>query len=88
MHEIEVFEENLKNEDGTVAGKVAILRGGLHSENPTKLMNDAVSKYVGDKPHNQFVEIHLDNLWVRVLISGINALEYGKLENKKIDENI
>jgi hypothetical protein len=52
------------------------LRGGLNTNNPTEVMDNAVSRYVDGALHNQFIEIHLDNPWVRVIISGINELDY------------
>jgi hypothetical protein len=84
MNKVEIFEQHLKQGDRNV-GKVAILRGGLGTDNPTGFMNDEVSKYVGQSGFNQFVEIHLDNPWVRVIISGINDLDYQIFENQKLN---
>ena len=49
-------------------------------------MNDAVSKYVGSTGYNEFVEIYLDNPWIRVIISGINELDYKIFDNQKVYE--
>lgn len=83
MNKIEIFEQELKNGDSSV-GKVAILRGGLNTDNPTAIMNDAVSTYVGTKGYNEFVEIFLDNPWVRVIVSGINELEYKTFTDQRL----
>jgi len=83
MNKIEIFEQELKNADRTV-GKVAILRGGLNTDNPTAIMNDAVSTYVGTKGYNEFVEVFLDNPWVRVLVSGINELDYKEFTTQRL----
>jgi hypothetical protein len=83
MSKIEIFELELKKGDSNV-GKVAILRGGLSSENPTAIMNDAVSTYVDRKGHNQFIEIHLDNPWVRVVIGGINEVDYKDFTDQRL----
>lgn len=83
MSKIEIFEQTIKNGDNSV-GKVAILRGGLNAENPTAVMNDAVLTYVGNKGHNQFIEIHLDNPWVRVVISGINDVNYTDFNSQRL----
>ncbi|MEA5141847.1 hypothetical protein [Arcicella rigui] len=83
MNKIEIFEQELKNGDSTV-GKVAILRGGLNTDNPTAIMNDAVSTYVGTKGYNEFIEVFLDNPWVRVVVSGINELDYKEFKNQKL----
>ncbi len=83
MNKIEIFEQELKNGDKTV-GKVAILRGGLNTDNPTAIMNDAVSTYVGTKGYNEFIEVFLDNPWVRVVVSGINELDYKEFTNQRL----
>jgi len=83
MNKVEIFVQELKVGSNCV-GKLAVLRGGLSTENPTELMNSAVSKYVGLKGYNEFVEIYLDNPWVRVIISGINKLDYKPFDNQKL----
>lgn len=83
MNKVEIFEQELKVGSNSV-GKVAVLRGGLSTDNPTDLLNTAVSKYVGYKGYNEFVEIYLDNPWVRVILSGINELDYKPFENQKL----
>ena len=83
MNNIEIFEQDLTKGSAKV-GKVAILRGGLNTDNPTSIMNLAVSEYVGTTGFNEFVEIYLDNPWVRVIVSGINNLEYKPLVNQKL----
>lgn len=83
MSKIEIFEQELKKGNTTV-GKVAILRGGLNTDNPNPIMNDAVSKYVGRTGYNEFVEIHLDNPWVRVIVSGINDFEYKTFTTQRL----
>lgn len=83
MNNIEIFEQDL-TKNGTKVGKVAILRGGLNTDNPTALMNSAVSDYVGTTGFNEFVEIYLDNPWVRVIVSGINDLDFKPFANQKL----
>ena len=84
MNNVQIFEQELVSKNKNKVGKVAILRGGLKSDNPTALMNNAISKYVGDKGYNEFVEIHLDNPWVRVIVGGINELDYEDFNNQKL----
>ena len=55
-------------------GKIAILRGGINK--PKSYMDNVVSEYVGHALHNQFIEIFLDNPYVRVVVSGINDFDY------------
>ncbi len=85
MAKIEIFEEYLTEDENT---RITILRGGLNTHNPFAIMNDAVAKYVGNKGYNEFIEIPLNNPWVRVIISGINKLEYDPFENQTLDKEI
>ncbi|MEI7503092.1 MAG: hypothetical protein WCJ61_07395 [Paludibacter sp.] len=77
MNDIDFCEYDLINKSTQMTeGKIAIFRGALDSTDPIKVMNEIISDYVGSKPHNQFIEMHLDNPWVRVLVFGINELNY------------
>jgi len=71
MKDVELFEQQLGEKS-----KLAILVGGLSSHNPKNVIDNATAKYVGNTPHNQFVDIKLDNPWTRVIISGINTLPF------------
>lgn len=82
MKDVKIVEQLLKDKQGNITGKVAILLGGLNSDNPKEHMDSAVSKYVEHEPHNQFVEIHLDNPWTRVVIRGINNIEFRDMTDK------
>ena len=88
MEKIEFYEQDLysKNEQDKleIVGKMAILKGGIGSVNPKAVMDEAVEKYVGYNNYCQFVEIHLDNPWVRVVIKGINALKYVPFTKQQI----
>lgn len=83
MNDVEIFEQELKV-GGITVGKFAILRGGLTSNNPTGEMSAAVETYVGYTPYNEFVEITLDNPWVRVIVSGINDFDYKKFNEQRL----
>lgn len=73
MNEVQIFEQ-LFIVAGKPVGKMAILVGGINRPNPKEFMDGAVSQYVGNIGHNQFIEIHMDNPWTRVITSGINEL--------------
>jgi hypothetical protein len=83
MNEVEICQYDL-NTNGVKRGKVAVLRGGIGAENPVSYMNKAVSKYVKGAMYNEFIEIHMDNPWVRVIISGINELNYEPFVNQTL----
>lgn len=72
---IKIFEQHVKN-DNAPDGKIAIFRCRSTVDNPTSLINEAISVYVGDKGYNEFVEIHLDNPWIRIVVGGINYFEF------------
>lgn len=84
MEKVEIFEQELTDSSKKKVGKLAIIRGGLNTDNPTAIMNNAVSKYVANKGYNEFVEVHLDNPWVRVIIGGINDLKYEPFDKHRL----
>lgn len=51
-----------------------MLRGGFGSDNPKYYMDCVVSEYVQQTMYYEFVEIFLDNPWIRVIIFGINNI--------------
>lgn len=73
MDEVQIFEQPFIV-GGITVGKMAILVGGINRPNPKEFMDGAVSQYVGNIGHNQYIEIHMDNPWTRVITSGINDL--------------
>ncbi|MDQ1166387.1 hypothetical protein [Flavobacterium sp. SORGH_AS_0622] len=74
MEGVQIFEQEFLNSEGNVVGKMAILVGGLQSRNPKEFMDNAVHQYVGTTEHNQYIEIHMDNPWTRLITTGINEL--------------
>jgi len=83
--DVEVFEQTLIAKSGNQNGRIAVLRGGLDSDKPTSYMSAAVTSFVGSKLYNEFVEIYLDNPWVRVIIFDINKTEYEPFKNQTIN---
>lgn len=74
IKDVQILEQVLHNDEGIEVGKIAILVCMDLSR-----LNKAVARYVGDVKHNQFIESNLMNPWTRVIISGINKLDYHKL---------
>lgn len=75
--DVQIFEIDLGGR-----GTMAILRGGFGNPNPQAYMDSVVSDYVHDHIFNEFIEEHLDTPWVRVVITGINELDYKKYVEK------
>jgi hypothetical protein len=79
MYKYSCYEQELTDGQGNRIGMMAILFGGMNSQNPKAYMDNAVTDYLqkhGNPLHNQFVEIHMDNPWLRVIVIGINELPY------------
>lgn len=75
--EIQIFEQKLDGGKGTIS----ILCGGFNDNNPKLFMDDVVSQYVKGEMYNEFIEIFLDNPYVRVIITGINEIEFKTINN-------
>lgn len=71
MNDIKIYEQLLDGGKGTLS----ILFGGLGESNPKAYMDMVVSDYVADEMYNEFIEVFLDNPYVRVIITGINEIE-------------
>ncbi len=67
--DVEIKEFPVEN-----GGIITIIRGGINK--PKSYMDNVVSEYVGNTLHNQFIEIYLDNPYVRVIVKGINDFDY------------
>lgn len=82
--DVEYFEHGLINKDAERKGTLAILRGGLKSKKPIAYMNAAVSQYVGHEQFNEFVEIQMNNPWVRLILRGINQFKYEPFDSQRL----
>ena len=61
-------------------GKIAVLMYNGDSD-PKKILDDAVTVYVGDNGYHELIDVHFDNPYMRVLLSDIN-----RLKQKDFDE--
>lgn len=57
-------------------GIITILRGGWARSDAKTYMDEAVRQFIGNKHINQFIEIHLDVPQVRVIVEGINDIQF------------
>lgn len=55
-------------------GRIAILMYAGEGD-PVGKLDWAVSEYTGNVAHNQFIDINMDNPWMRVIISGVNDMK-------------
>jgi len=72
MGKIKIQESKIDLTNGRT-GQVAILIYAGEAD-PVAKLDWAVSEYVGNVGHNQFIDINMDNPWTRIIISGINEM--------------
>jgi hypothetical protein len=72
MKEIKIQESSIELTHGRKGQVAVFMYAG--DEDPVDKLDWAVSKYVGHIGHNQFIDINMDNPWVRVIIAGINEM--------------
>ena len=82
MDDVQLFEQKIFDLNGQEVGKIAILVGGLRSENPKEYMDMAVNNYVGREMHNQFIEIFLDNPWTRIVTRGLDSMPFNPMNDE------
>jgi hypothetical protein len=88
LENIKIQESPIDLENGD-KGKVAIFiyKG---EKNPLKTLAYAISRYVGYQPFTQFIDIEMDNPYVRVIVFGINEMkqeDFREVEDVKIQES-
>lgn len=64
---LKINETDFKSPNGKI-GKIAVLLYTGSGE-PSKILDFAVQQYVGTKPYYELIDAHLDNPWMRVIIS-------------------
>ena len=86
FHHIEGFNDNvddavidLHNEDDETVGQLHFLFVNPDIQNPSPLMEAALLSVVGNHSYNAFVDSHLDNPWIKIVIIGLNNLQFEDL---------
>lgn len=76
MSELDNIKMNFSEYDLEKGGKGKItVFMYVGSADPKAVLDEAVRVYVGTKGHHQFVDIHHDNPWTRVVLSDINRMK-------------
>jgi len=81
MGKVKIQESEIDLTNGK-KGKIAILIY-VGEEDPVVKLDQAVSAYVGHESYNQYVDIHMDNPWTRVIVSGINEMKQADFDSTK-----
>ena len=84
FHHVEGFDGNvddavidLHNEGDEPVGQLHFLFVNPDIQNPSPLMETALLNVVGNNSYNAFVDSHLDNPWIKIVIFGLNNLFRG-----------
>ena len=81
--EISISEFTTVNER---RAKIAIFRGGFGTDNPTPILEEAISNYVGNSGYNEYVEVHLDNPWYRIIVGGANDIKFKSYQGERMED--
>ena len=84
---VQIAESYFEGDDG-LKHKVAILVGGMDKESPKGYMDRIVKEYTNGAEYNDFVEIFLDNPYVRVIVEGINEIKFAKYDKQRLNNQI
>lgn len=84
---VQIAESYFEGDDG-LKHKVAILVGGMGEESPKGYMDRIVKEYTNGAKYNDFVEIFLDNPYVRVIVEGINEIKFAKYDKQRLNNQI
>lgn len=74
--DVQIKEFHVEN-----GGMITILRGGINKSK--SYMDGVVSEYVRHALHNEFIEIFLDNPYVRIIVTGINDFDYEVFDTER-----
>lgn len=78
MSKVTIRESKIDLGNGKT-GKIAVFMY-TGADDPVEKLDEAVANYVGHESHMQFVDVHMDNPWIRVITSDINQIK-GKVFN-------
>lgn len=67
---------------GKAKGKIAVLIYA-GSGDPKRILDHAVAAYVGNEGHHELIDAHLDNPWMRVILSDINNMDQEAFDETK-----
>lgn len=63
-------------------GKIAVLIYSGESD-PSKVLDHAVHIYVENNGYHELIDAHLDNPWMRVIVSDINGMKQEDFDTEK-----
>lgn len=58
---------------------VAIFKADVNTKAPNDVLDQAIGRYVRNKPHLQFRDVYVDNPWIKIIVSHIDELPFTDL---------
>ncbi|MCQ2316311.1 MAG: hypothetical protein MJZ85_06465 [Bacteroidales bacterium] len=74
--QIEKYEVELIPGNQFTRSKIVFLFANPEIENPRPIMESAVQYVIEGSLYNAFIDSHLDNPWIRIVVVGINNLPF------------
>ncbi len=72
---LKIFEKDLSDKNDV---KLIVFIADINSDHPKNDIDRAIAKYTKDRGYIDFVDSHLDNPWIRVVIVDFNNLSFGE----------
>lgn len=72
-------------EDNHIANtSIAVFKVDVNTKAPNDVLDQAIGRYVRNKPHLQFRDVYIDNPWIRIIISNIDELPFKDLTDQHL----
>jgi hypothetical protein len=76
------INESEYNLEGGKKGRIAVFMYSGEAD-PSKILDYAVQKYVGNNGYHELIDANLDNPWMRVILSNINDMLQESFDEKE-----
>ncbi len=78
--DVQIYETSIGK--GNKKAKIAVFKADVNAKSPNDILDKAIGRYTNSKPFNQFRDIYIDNPWIRIVISNIDALPFAQMINQ------
>lgn len=63
---------------------ITVFRVNVNTKAPNDVLDQAIGRYVRNKPHLQFRDVYIDNPWMRIIVSNIDGLPFENLTDQHL----
>ena len=77
--DVQIFQQDL-----TDKSKLLILIGGLNNPNPGEYLDRCVQNLVNNQLYGEFVDKHMDNPYIRIIIINMNELQFDPYDSSRV----